>query len=59
MKEVSATQSDRKHKAMVDAARSLFLKQGYDGTSMEEIAVKAAVSTSTLRIKSVYLRKLY
>ncbi|MGD0503881.1 MAG: TetR/AcrR family transcriptional regulator [Steroidobacteraceae bacterium] len=48
MKEVSATQSDRKHKAMVDAARSLFLKQGYDGTSMEEIAVKAAVSKQTV-----------
>lgn len=48
MKAASETQSDRKHKAMVDAARSLFLQQGYDGTSMEEIAVKAAVSKQTV-----------
>ena len=48
MKAVSETQTDRKHRAMVDAARSLFLKQGYDGTSMEEIAVKAAVSKQTV-----------
>jgi len=48
MKEAAETQSGRKHKAMVDAARSLFLKQGYDRTSMEEIAVKAGVSKQTV-----------
>ncbi len=48
MKAVSETHSDRKHKSMVEAARSLFLKQGYDGTSMEEIAIKAAVSKQTV-----------
>ena len=48
MKEVSETHSDRKHKSMVDAARTLFLKQGYEGTSMEEIAVKSGVSKQTV-----------
>ncbi len=48
MKAVSETYSDRKHKSMVDAARTLFLKQGYEGTSMEEIAIKAGVSKQTV-----------
>ena len=48
MKAVSETHSDRKHRSMVEAARILFLKQGYEGTSMEEIAVKAAVSKQTV-----------
>ena len=48
MKAAPETQSDRKHRVMLDAARSLFLKQGYDGTSMEEIALRAGVSKQTV-----------
>lgn len=48
MKGASESQSDRKHQSMRDAARSLFLKQGYDGTSMEEIAIKAGMSKQTV-----------
>jgi TetR/AcrR family transcriptional regulator, mexJK operon transcriptional repressor len=48
MKAALQTLSDRKHRVMLDAARSLFLKRGYDGTSMEEIAVRAGVSKQTV-----------
>lgn len=48
MKAVSETHSDRKRRSMVEAARILFLKQGYEGTSMEDIAIKAAVSKQTV-----------
>ncbi len=48
MKAVSETHSDRKHKSMVDAAKKLFLQQGYEGTSMEQIAIKAGVSKQTV-----------
>jgi TetR/AcrR family transcriptional repressor of mexJK operon len=48
MKAVAETHSDRKHQSMVDAARRLFLEQGYEGTSMEQIAVKAGVSKQTV-----------
>lgn len=42
------TRSDRKYRAILDAARTLFLRQGYDGTSMDEVASLAAVSKQTV-----------
>ena len=38
----------RTRESIVDAALSLYEKQGYDDTTMEEIAVAAEVGTSTL-----------
>jgi TetR/AcrR family transcriptional repressor of mexJK operon len=40
--------SDRKHRLIVEAAAEVFLQQGYDGTSMDEIAAKAGVSKQTV-----------
>ncbi|GAA0442366.1 TetR family transcriptional regulator [Acrocarpospora corrugata] len=37
-----------KHLAIMDAARTLFLRNGYGGTSMDEIAALAAVSKQTV-----------
>jgi TetR/AcrR family transcriptional regulator, mexJK operon transcriptional repressor len=45
---MSATGSARKHTAIVDAATTLFLRNGYRGTSMDEIAALAAVSKQTV-----------
>jgi TetR/AcrR family transcriptional regulator, mexJK operon transcriptional repressor len=42
------TRSARKRRAIVDAATTLFLRQGYRGTSMDEIAALAAVSKQTV-----------
>jgi TetR/AcrR family transcriptional repressor of mexJK operon len=42
------TRSARKHTAIVDAATTLFLRDGYRGTSMDEIAALAAVSKQTV-----------
>ncbi|GAA1017902.1 TetR family transcriptional regulator [Acrocarpospora pleiomorpha] len=44
----SQSRSVRKHHAIMDAARSLFLRNGYSGTSMDEIAALAAVSKQTV-----------
>jgi AcrR family transcriptional regulator len=40
--------STRKRKAILDAATKLFLRNGYLGTSMDEIAALAAVSKQTV-----------
>jgi TetR/AcrR family transcriptional repressor of mexJK operon len=48
VKSETETRSERKHRAIVEAAKSVFLKKGYDGTSMEEIAAKAGVSKQTV-----------
>lgn len=40
--------SGRKRRAILDAATALFLAQGYEGTSMDEVAAKAAVSKQTV-----------
>jgi len=40
--------SARKRNAIVDAATELFLEQGYDGTSMDQVAARAAVSKQTV-----------
>jgi TetR/AcrR family transcriptional regulator, mexJK operon transcriptional repressor len=42
------TQSARKHKAILDAATALFLAKGYQNTSVEEIAARAAVGKQTV-----------
>jgi TetR/AcrR family transcriptional repressor of mexJK operon len=42
------TQSARKHKAIIDAATALFLRKGYQDTSVEEIAALAAVGKQTV-----------
>jgi AcrR family transcriptional regulator len=43
-----ATRSARKRAAILDAATTLFLRNGYRGTSMDEIAALAAVSKQTV-----------
>lgn len=40
--------SARKHRAILDAATTAFLRSGYLGTSMDEIAALAAVSKQTV-----------
>lgn len=40
--------SARKRKAILDAARDLFLHKGYAGTSMDDVAARAAVSKQTV-----------
>ena len=40
--------SARKHRAIVQAAITLFVSKGYDGTNVEEIATKAGVSKQTV-----------
>jgi TetR/AcrR family transcriptional repressor of mexJK operon len=42
------TRSARKHAAILDAGTTLFLRNGYRGTSMDEIAALAAVSKQTV-----------
>nr|WP_281422992.1 TetR/AcrR family transcriptional regulator [Sphingomonas colocasiae] len=40
--------SERKRRAIIDAATEIFLRNGYPGTSMDEIAAQAAVSKQTV-----------
>jgi TetR/AcrR family transcriptional repressor of mexJK operon len=40
--------SARKRRAIMQAATSLFLSQGYPGTSMDQVAARAAVSKQTV-----------
>ncbi len=42
------TRSARKHKAILEAATEIFLKSGYLGTNMDEIAALSAVSKQTI-----------
>jgi TetR/AcrR family transcriptional repressor of mexJK operon len=44
----SESRSDRKRKALLLAATEIFLDKGYDGTSMDDVATKAAVSKPTV-----------
>jgi TetR/AcrR family transcriptional regulator, mexJK operon transcriptional repressor len=43
-----AGRSARKRQAILDAAATIFLRQGYLGTSMDEIAARAGVSKQTV-----------
>jgi AcrR family transcriptional regulator len=45
---VPERRSDRKRRAILDAATEAFLRNGYLGTSMDEIATAAAVSKQTV-----------
>ena len=45
---VPERRSDRKRRAILEAASGLFLRNGYLGTSMDEIAADAAVSKQTV-----------
>jgi TetR/AcrR family transcriptional regulator, mexJK operon transcriptional repressor len=45
---LDATRSERKRRAIVEAATILFLENGYLGTSMEQIATVARVSKQTV-----------
>lgn len=40
--------SARKHREIIEAAAAVFMKNGYEGTSMEQIAAKAGVSKQTV-----------
>ena len=42
------TRSGRKHKAIMEAATTVFLAKGYLGTTVDEIAALAAVSKQTV-----------
>jgi TetR/AcrR family transcriptional regulator, mexJK operon transcriptional repressor len=46
--ETSQSRSDRKRNALLLAATEIFLDQGYDSTSMDDVAAKAAVSKPTV-----------
>ena len=47
-KPVGGNSSERKHRAILEAAEELFLRQGFLGTSMDEIASLAGVSKQTV-----------
>ncbi len=44
----SSSRSDRKRKALLLAATEVFLDKGFDGTSMDDVAARAAVSKPTV-----------
>src|SRR5690242_12330426 len=46
--EVEEGRSARKRRLIMEAAATLFLRNGYQGTSMDEIAALAAVSKQTV-----------
>lgn len=43
-----SARTDRKRRAILDAARELFLAQGYLGANMDSVAARAAVSKQTV-----------
>ncbi len=43
-----AGRSPGKHKAILDAATEIFLRNGFLGTSMDEVALQSAVSKQTV-----------
>jgi TetR/AcrR family transcriptional repressor of mexJK operon len=46
--EPSPTRWSEKHRLIAEAATALFLRKGYLGTSMDDIAAEAAVSKQTV-----------
>ena len=48
MESTLESRSDRKRKLLLLAATEIFLDKGYDGTTMEDVALKAAVSKPTV-----------
>ncbi|MFC4857932.1 TetR/AcrR family transcriptional regulator [Actinophytocola glycyrrhizae] len=53
------SQSARKRQAILDAARSVFLRKGYGGASMDEVAALAAVSKQTVYKQFSDKRRLF
>ncbi|MBP2368722.1 TetR/AcrR family transcriptional regulator [Pseudonocardia parietis] len=51
--------SARKRRAILDAARPLFLAHGYAATSMDEVAARAAVSKQTVYKQFVDKQRLF
>lgn len=51
--------SARKHRAILDAARALFLENGYAGTSMDDVAALASVSKQTVYKHFVDKQRLF
>jgi len=47
-KTAGTTRTERKHRAILDAATELFLRQGFPRTSMDEVAAQAGVSKQTV-----------
>lgn len=45
---LSSRASPRKHQAILDAAEKIFLRDGYLGTSMDEVATRSRVSKQTI-----------
>jgi len=58
-REARDTRTERKHQAILDAAADLFLSQGYLGTSMDEVAARAAVSKQTVYAQFVSKEALF
>jgi TetR/AcrR family transcriptional regulator, mexJK operon transcriptional repressor len=56
---VSETRSDRKHRAILDAATVLFLRHGYLGTTVDEVAATAGVSKPTIYKHFTDKRRLF
>jgi TetR/AcrR family transcriptional regulator, mexJK operon transcriptional repressor len=50
-KPAGGARGERKHRAILDAAEALFLRQGFSGASMDEIAARAGVSKQTVYAK--------
>jgi TetR/AcrR family transcriptional repressor of mexJK operon len=48
MESTEEGRSARKHRAIIEAASAVFIKNGYERTSMEQIAAKAGVSKQTV-----------
>ncbi|MGH8988543.1 MAG: TetR/AcrR family transcriptional regulator, partial [Acidimicrobiales bacterium] len=48
IEEPSPSRWSKKHRAIAEAAAALFLRKGYQGTSMDDIAAEAAVSKQTV-----------
>ena len=48
MKNDEGTRAERRDREIIQAATATFVHKGYDGTSMEEIATRAAVSKQTI-----------
>jgi TetR/AcrR family transcriptional regulator, mexJK operon transcriptional repressor len=48
MKSTAEGRSARKHRQIMAAATAVFMKDGYEGTSMEQIAAEAGVSKQTV-----------
>jgi TetR/AcrR family transcriptional regulator, mexJK operon transcriptional repressor len=47
-KQAAGTRTERKRRAILDAAADLFLRQGYLGTTMDDVAGHAGVSKQTV-----------